>query len=138
MRLVRYHDRSFPQRWTFALLVALAIAACHRAPGSVEYDTQEYRGFWTIGTGESGFVPCRGALPGVVWVELSESESRRLASSWPSVPAQRGVRRYYVRAVGTLSEPGRYGSLGIATHRLLLRSVREIRAPRPNDCDTAN
>lgn len=107
--------------------------------------TGEWRGYFTSGFEESGFVPCRSdrwTLPsdsiaanaGVgAWVEMPERVWRRI--HWPTVPeVQAGYPRYYVRWRGAVVGPGIYGHGGISDFLLAVDKVFEIRAPRPGDC----
>lgn len=95
---------------------------------------QDYQGYWTTGRNESAFRACQDALPGLVWLKLSDQALERARRQWPRELGDGPVRRYFVRVRGVLSPEGSYGYLGLSPRQLEVREVLAIRAPSASDC----
>lgn len=102
------------------------------------------RGVYTAGFEESRFVPCETAGPvfaalwGPVhlrhaWVALARRP--RGGPSWPAPDTTSGrYPRWYVEWRGTLTGPGRFGHMGVASYELTVDTVTVVRAVVPPDC----
>ena len=101
----------------------------------------EFRGHYRGGFEESSFRPCPGeqqptgspTLPWQAWVEFDSVASLR-TGPWPTVPDTGYGLTWYVRFYGTLTGPGTYGHMGVSAYQLDVARVRQVRAPRKNDC----
>lgn len=118
-----------------ALVAAVALlgAGCFGVAGR-NAGVREYQGYWTTGRNESAFRDCQDALPGLVWLKLSDQVVERARRQWPREMAEGSVRRYFVRVRGALSPEGSYGYLGLSPRQLEVRELLMVRAPSTGDC----
>lgn len=114
------------------MAIAMLAAACFGATGRRAV-VREYQGYWTTGRNESAFRACQDALPGLVWLKVSDQTAARATRQVAGGTAD-GMRRYFVRVRGVLSPEGSYGYLGLSPRQIEVRELLTIRAPTPADC----
>ena len=113
------------------LLAGLFVeGAATRAPEGLRFD-----GVYESGFEISAFTPCNGegvrfwVAPGPLSPKLDADIKRRMEQGGVA----RGVLRYRVTLVGLLSEPGRWGHLGMYARELTVTKVENFRAVSPED-----
>ena len=122
------------------VVVRLDATECIEPP--IQSTRGEFRGHYTSGFESSEFRPCNG-LPapakffddkwGAAWVVFSSRVSLRKVK-WPKVADSSGYPTLFVRWEGTMTGPGGYGHMSLATFEFVVDRVLEIRASRPDDC----
>lgn len=122
------------------VVIRLGESECIDPP--IQSTVGEFRGHYTSGFESSDFRPC-GGLPaaakvfddtwGAAWVRYSpQFDWRRV--KWPKVADTTSYPMFYLRWHGTLTGPGSYGHLGLATYEFVVDSIVEIRLPSADDC----
>lgn len=117
----------------FVVLSALLGAGCFGV-ASRRAGVREYQGYWTTGRNESAFRACQDALPGLVWLKVSDQAMESARRQLPGDAKDGPVRRYFVRVRGVLSPEGSYGYLGLSPRQLEVRELLTVRAPSASDC----
>ncbi len=107
---------------------------CDQRPFDVR--TGEFRGHYSSGFELSEFLPCPGTAGPAAWVELTDRARHQEAPRWPELD-QNSEYRVYVRWIGTIQGPYRYGHMSVASYELSVDSVIEVRAPTTDDCPAA-
>jgi hypothetical protein len=137
-RIVRRQDLTLDTPET-TVVIRLAGAECVEPP--IQSTHGEFRGHYTSGFESSDFRPCEGLPPaakafddswGAAWVSFAPGFDLRKVK-WPTV-ADTTSPALYVRWQGTLTGPGSYGHLGVATYQFVVDRILEIRAGKPGDC----
>jgi hypothetical protein len=126
------------------LIVRIDAAACDQRP--LVAISGEFRGYWERGFEHSGFVPCSGTVSGLtpalrallgreswIWVERSADATRAPGVQGGSRTVD-GIARSYVRWVGSLEGPGRYGHGGAGRYLFRVRAVLEVARDAPHSC----
>jgi len=108
---------------------------CDQRPFEVR--TGEFRGHYSSGFELSEFLPCPGTAGSAAWVELTDGAQHQEVPRWPVLDQKDPEYRVYVRWIGTIQGPYRYGHMSLASYELSVDSVIEVRAPTPVDCPAA-
>jgi hypothetical protein len=103
-----------------------------------------FRGYWSVGFEESGFVPCPGSTgtsmvnPKLNWTGIWAVWAPSVRANWPEPPPQADTsgygNRYYVEARGYLHGPGDFGHMSVAAFQLEIESLLVVKTPRAGDC----
>jgi hypothetical protein len=126
------------------LIVRIDAAACDQRP--LVAISGEFRGYWERGFEHGAFVPCEGTVSGLtpalrallgreswIWVE-SSAEATRAPGIQGGSRTVDGIARSYVRWVGSLEGPGRYGHMGAGRYLFRVRAVLEVARDAPHSC----
>lgn len=122
------------------VVVRLDAPSCVEPP--VRSEHVELAGHYTFGFESSNFRPC-GGLPaaakfygtdwGSAWVQFADSVRGR-DLRWPEIEKTEYYPTVFVRWRGTLTGPGAYGHMGVATYGLVVDEILEVRRPLTTDC----
>lgn len=104
----------------------------------------EFYGHYTTGAATGDFVPC-GGFPIAsdsqrpwrrrAWIRFAPNVDQRQIK-WPTYTDNIPHPTVFARREGVLEGPGVYGYQGGAAYLLIVDEIVELRAPRPDDCDT--
>jgi len=106
---------------------------CDQRPFEVR--TGEYRGHYAVGFELSDFVPCDGTPGHAAWVEWTEKARNQRLPTWPDSGVALTEQHVYVRWIGTIEGPYRYGHMALASYQLRVDSIIEVRTAGAGDCD---
>ena len=107
------------------VLSALGLIVCAHSGVASE---RVFSGRYTVGFETSQFVPCGKDEKWWVTGDLSAINAKMKTSPGGE------MQTFFVRVMGSVTPPGRYGHLGAYKRKLTVARVIRVRASRPDDC----